>query len=99
MAGSVNQLRFRWASVRAEADSSAPPGRIPRRAAHDERPSRAQVALLAGLALPILGGISSLLLPIDDILPLEIRRVHIAEIFGSNFLFGVVIASLLVRRT
>jgi hypothetical protein len=60
---------------------------------------RAQAALLAGLALPILGGISSLLLPIDDILPLEIRRVHIAEIFGSNFLFGVVAASLLVPRT
>jgi hypothetical protein len=60
---------------------------------------RAQAALLAGLALPILGGISSLLLPIDDILPLEIRRVHIAEIFGSNFLFGVITASLLVRRT
>jgi hypothetical protein len=60
---------------------------------------RAQAALLAGLALPILGGISSLLLPIDDILPLEIRRVHIAEIFGSNFLFGVVTACLLVPRT
>ena len=51
---------------------------------------RAQAALLAGLALPILGGISSLLFPIDDILPLEIRRVHIAEIFGSNSLLGVV---------
>jgi hypothetical protein len=59
---------------------------------------RAQAALLAGLALPILGGISSLLLPIDDILPPEIRRVHIAEIFGSNFLFGVITACLLVRR-
>ena len=50
------------------------------------------------LALPILGGISPLLLPIDDILPLEIRRVHIAEIFGSNFLFGIVTARLLVPR-
>ena len=60
---------------------------------------RGQAALLAGLALPILGGISSLLLPIDDILPQEIRRVHIAEIFGSNFLFGVVTACLLVPRT
>jgi hypothetical protein len=61
---------------------------------------RAHAAVLAGLALPILGGISSLLLPIDDILPPEIRRVHIAEIFGSNFLFGVITASacLLVRR-
>ena len=59
---------------------------------------RAQAALLAGLALPILGGISSLLLPIDDILPPEIRRVHIAEIFGSNFLFGVITACLLVPR-
>ena len=60
--------------------------------------NRMQAALLAGFALPILGGISSLLLPIDDILPAEIRRVHIAEIFGSNFLFGVVTACLLVRR-
>ena len=59
---------------------------------------RARAALLAGFALPILGGISSLLLPIDDILPLEIRRVHIAEIFASNFLFGVITACLLVRR-
>ena len=62
------------------------------------RGRRARAALLAGLALPILGGISSLLLPIDDILPLEIRRVHIAEIFGSNFLFGVATACLLVPR-
>jgi hypothetical protein len=60
---------------------------------------RAQAALLAGLALPILGGISSLLLPIDDILPPAIRRVHIAEIFGSNFVFGVITACLLVRRS
>ena len=60
---------------------------------------RAQAALLAGFALPILGGISSLLLPIDDILPPEIRRVHIAEIFGSNFVFGVITACVLVRRT
>jgi hypothetical protein len=59
---------------------------------------RVQAALLAGLALPILGGISSLLLPIDDILPPEIRRVHIAEIFGANFVFGVITACLLVRR-
>ena len=60
---------------------------------------RAQAALLAGFALSILGGISSLLLPIDDILPLEIRRVHIAEIFGSNFLFGLASACVLVPRT
>jgi len=59
---------------------------------------RAHAAVIAGLALAILGGISSLLLPIDDILPPEIRRVHIVEIFGSNFLFGVITASLLVRR-
>ena len=60
---------------------------------------RLQAALVAGLALAILGGISSLLLPIDDIIPLEIRRVHIAEIFGSNFLFGAATACLLVPRT
>ena len=59
---------------------------------------RAHAAVLAGLALAILGGISSLLLPIDDMLPPEIRRVHIAEIFGSNFLFGVITVWLLVRR-
>lgn len=59
---------------------------------------RAQAALVAGLALAILGGISSLLLPIDDILPLEVRRVHMVEIFGSNFLFGMLAAYLLVRR-
>ena len=59
---------------------------------------RLQAAVLAGLALPILGGISSLLLPIDDILPPAIRRVHIVEIFGSNFVFGVITAGLLVRR-
>ena len=59
---------------------------------------RARAAVLAGLALAILGGVSSLLLPIDDILPPEVRRVHIAEIFGSNFLFGVVTACLLVGR-
>jgi hypothetical protein len=58
---------------------------------------RAQAAVLAGLGLAILGGISSLLLPIDDILPPEIRRVHIAEIFGSNFLFGVITAFMFVR--
>jgi len=60
---------------------------------------RAPAALLAGLALPILGGIASLLLPIDDVLPMAIRRVHIVEIFGSNFLFGVITAWMLVRRT
>ena len=55
-------------------------------------------SLLAGFALAILGGISSLLLPIDEILPPEIRRVHIVEIFGSNFLFGVTAAYLLLHR-
>ncbi len=60
---------------------------------------RSLAALLAGFALPILGGISSLLLPIDDILPFEIRRVHVIEIFGSNFLFGIIAAFALVPRT
>jgi hypothetical protein len=59
---------------------------------------RAHAAVLAGFALAILGGISALLLPIDDVLPPEIRRVHIVEIFGSNFLLGVIAAYLLVRR-
>ena len=60
---------------------------------------RARAALIAGFALSILGGISSLLLPIDNILPLEVRRVHMVEIFGSNFLFAIVAAYLLVRLT
>jgi hypothetical protein len=58
---------------------------------------RAQAAVLAGFALAILGGISALLLPIE-VLPPEIRRVHIVEIFGSNFLFGISAAYWLVRR-
>ena len=58
---------------------------------------RTQAAVLAGFALPILGGIAALLMPVDDILPLEVRRVHMVEIFGSNFVFGVLIAFLLVR--
>jgi hypothetical protein len=58
---------------------------------------RTQAAVLAGFALPILGGIAALLMPIDDILPLEVRQVHMVEIFGSTFVFGVLIAFLLVR--
>ena len=59
----------------------------------------AQAAIVAGLALSILGGIASLLLPVDHLLPLAVRKVHMVEIFGSNFLFGVITAFLLVPRT
>jgi hypothetical protein len=60
---------------------------------------RTHAALIAGLALSVLGGIAPLLLPVDDILPPEVRDVHMLEIFGSNFLLGVIAAALLVRRT
>jgi hypothetical protein len=59
---------------------------------------RRHAALLAGLALSVLGGIAPLLLPLDDILPPEVRAVHMLEIFCSNFLLGVIAAFLLVRR-
>lgn len=39
-----------------------------------------------------------LLLPLNDILPPEVRGVHMLEIIGSNFIFGVIAAFLLVRR-
>jgi hypothetical protein len=57
---------------------------------------RKQAAILAGFALPILGGIAALLMPVDDVLPMDVRRVHMVEIFGSNFVFGVLTAFLLV---
>jgi hypothetical protein len=59
---------------------------------------RAQSAVLAGLALAILGGVAALLLPVDDILPPEVRRVHMVEILGCNFLFGVIASQLLLPR-
>jgi hypothetical protein len=59
---------------------------------------RRHAALVAGLALSVLGGIAPLLLPLDDILPPEVRAVHMLEIFCSNFLLGVIAAFLLVRR-
>ncbi len=59
---------------------------------------RTQAALLAGFALSILGGIAALLMPVDDVLPMDVRRVHMVEIFGSNFVFGVLTAFLLVAR-
>jgi hypothetical protein len=59
---------------------------------------RAQAGVVAGLALSILGGIAPLLLPIDEIMPLEVRRVHMLEIFSSNFLFGMITAFVLVPR-
>jgi hypothetical protein len=59
---------------------------------------RLHAAFLAGLALAILGGIAPQRLPVDAILPPDVRAAHMLEIFGSNFLLGVVGALLLVRR-
>lgn len=59
---------------------------------------RRHAALVAGLSLSVFGGIAPLLLPLDDILPADVRRVHMLEIFGSNFTLGVIGAFLLVRR-
>jgi len=59
---------------------------------------RGHAALVAGLALAVFGGIAPLLLPVDDILPPEVRAVHMIEILCSNFMLGVIGALLLVRR-
>jgi hypothetical protein len=59
---------------------------------------RGHAALVAGLALAVFGGIAPLLLPVDDILPPEVRAVHMIEILCSNFVLGVIGAFLLVRR-
>ncbi len=59
---------------------------------------RGHAALVAGLALSVFGGIAPLLLPVDDILPPEVRAVHMIEILCSNFMLGVIGACLLVRR-
>jgi hypothetical protein len=59
---------------------------------------RLQAALVAGLSLSILGGIAPLLMPVDSILPAAVRRIHMVEIFGANFVLGVIAAFLLVRR-
>ena len=59
---------------------------------------RAHAALVAGLSLSVFGGIAPLLLPVDSILPPEVRAVHMIEILGSNFVLGVIGAWLLVRR-
>jgi hypothetical protein len=59
---------------------------------------RPHAALVAGLSLSVFGGIAPLLLPVDGILPPEVRAVHMIEILGSNFVLGVIGAWLLVRR-
>lgn len=59
---------------------------------------RGQAALVAGLALSVLGGVAPLLLPVDNILSAEVRRIHMLEIVCANFLLGVVAGFLLVRR-
>ena len=60
---------------------------------------RAHAALIAGLSLAVLGGIAPLLLPVDDILPPDVRAAHMLEIFGSNFMLGVIAGVLFVRRS
>ncbi len=60
---------------------------------------RGHAAFVAGLSLAVFGGIAPLLLPVDSILPPEVRAVHMLEILCSNFMLGVIGALLLVRRT
>lgn len=59
---------------------------------------RRHAALVAGLSLAVFGGVAPLLLPLDEVLPPEVRGVHMLEIVSSNFMLGVIGAFLLVRR-
>jgi hypothetical protein len=55
--------------------------------------------IVGGFALAVLGGIGPLLLPVDEILPLNVRRIHMLEVGVSNLLLGVIAGFLLVART
>ena len=59
--------------------------------------SRNATALLIGAALSILGGIAPLLPP-NEMMPEQVRMVHMAEVGVSNFLFGLVLARVLDLR-
>jgi hypothetical protein len=59
---------------------------------------RWRTAWVLGLAFSVLGGIAPLLLPNHEYLPPNIRAAHSVEIGISNFLFGLVVTMLLVRR-
>ncbi len=63
--------------------------------ARHEPGGRWPVALTAGLALAIVGGIAPLIIPGNPYLPDAIRHVHLVEVGISNFLFGVIVALLL----
>jgi hypothetical protein len=59
---------------------------------------RWRAAWVLGLAFSVLGGIAPLLLPDNKYLPVNIRVAHAVEISISNFLFGLAVTMLLVRR-
>jgi hypothetical protein len=59
---------------------------------------RWRAAWVLGLAFSVLGGIAPLLLPNNEYLPVNIRAAHAVKISISNFLFGLAVTMLLVRR-
>ena len=66
--------------------------------AHDERPSRCRRRCWPASRSQSSAASPRCSCPLTTSCRWQIRRVHIAEIFGSNFLFGVITAGLLVRR-
>jgi hypothetical protein len=59
---------------------------------------RSHAGVVLGLCYSILGGIAPLLLP-NAFMPVAIRIAHSMEVGISNFIFGLVVACLLVPRT
>lgn len=60
---------------------------------------RMKAGVLAGIALAVFGGVAPLLLPVDDVLPWAIRRVHMVEILCSNFALGMFAGWLLAKQS
>lgn len=58
---------------------------------------RLHAGLVLGLCLSVLGGIAPLLLP-NPYMPVPIRIAHSIEVGISNFIYGLVVACLLVPR-
>lgn len=54
-------------------------------------------SLLVGFIFSILGGIAPLI-PMNDLMPFQIRLVHGLEVGISNFIFGFIISQLLSNR-
>ncbi len=61
------------------------------------RANRLRAAVFLGAAYSIIGGIAPLLLP-NPLMPAHIRLAHGIEIGISNFLFGVLVGCLLLRK-